>query len=77
MSNFAFPVSNEAEVNGQQGMTLRDWFAGRIAAGLCSAADSNGMWTAPIEHGQAVIVAERAYAVADALLAERTKGATS
>lgn len=30
----AFPVPNDANTNGQEGMTLRDWFAGQALAGL-------------------------------------------
>ncbi len=53
------------------GMTLRDYFAAGIASGLCSAADSAGGWTAPVHDDGAAIIAQRAYAVADALLAAR------
>ena len=53
----------------QTGMTLRDYFAGGVAAALCSATDSTGMWMAPVDEAGARIVAERAYLVADALLA--------
>lgn len=55
------------------GMMLRDWFAGQIAAALCSATDSAGLWQAPLDRTNANIVAERAYVVADALLAERER----
>ena len=75
----AFPV-NTANEGGpgaypaEPGMLLRDWFAGRIAAALCSATDSTGMWMAPCDDAGVRIVAERAYAVADAMLAARTNG---
>ena len=62
----AFPVPNDANVNGQQGMTLRDYFAGQALA---------GMWTQPAaangwSDGQ---IAEWAYASADAMIEERNK----
>ena len=53
------------------GMTLRDHFAGQIAAALCSATDSTGLWMAPMVDGGADIVARRAYDVADAMLRAR------
>ena len=53
------------------GMTLRDYFAGGVAAALCSATDSAGTWMAPLEKSSAYIIADRAYAIADALLAAR------
>lgn len=60
---------------GRAGMTLRDWFAGRIAASLCSATDNTGMWTGLIDDDSGyAMVAQRAYRMADALLAERQKG---
>jgi hypothetical protein len=63
----AFPQS--AEIYG--GMTLRDYFAGGVAAALCSATDSAGTWMAPLEKSSAYIIADRAYAIADAMLAAR------
>ena len=53
---------------------LRNWFAGHVAAALCSATDSSGTWTGPIGADGPQCVAERAYSVADAMLAERQKG---
>ena len=53
------------------GMTLRDYFAGGVAAALCSATDSTGTWMAPLEKSSAYIIADRAYAIADAMLAAR------
>lgn len=51
------------------GISLRDWFAGQALSGLCA----NGRWddsfTAP---GAS---ANKAYAIADAMLAERKLGA--
>ena len=62
----AFPVPNDANVNGQAGMTLRDWFAGQALSGLCVD-----------EYSSVKTGARRAYELADAMLAERertTKG---
>jgi hypothetical protein len=36
---FAFPVCNEANVNGDAGMTLRDYFAGQAAVNDIEFAD--------------------------------------
>lgn len=61
----AFPVSIPGcGDNGQQGMSLRDWFAGQALAGLCTALISH---TRDEREG----IVERAYAMADAMLSER------
>lgn len=68
----AFPVPNDADVNGNPGMTLRDWFAGTVAATYAGKTDyvnQSGMarlWT-PSQ------VAKTAYAIADAMIAERDR----
>ena len=36
----AFPVPNDANTNGQEGMSLRDWFAGHALEGYMSILDS-------------------------------------
>ena len=59
---FAFPVPNDANTNGQGGMTLRDWFAGQALAGLY--ADSN-------VNISAEKAAEAVYKTADAMLKAR------
>ena len=48
------------------GMSLRDWFAGQVLAGLMA---SRSPLDAPIDRARA------AYRTADAMLAEREKGA--
>ena len=53
----------------QAGMTLRDWFAGQAASGICSSRDEAGVL---LEHGYEWIATE-AYRVADAMLKERNK----
>ena len=58
----AFPACNEANVNNTMGMTLRDYFAGKaITICLKDFAESYSEW------------AGEAYALADAMLAERVK----
>jgi hypothetical protein len=60
----AFPVPNDANVNDEKGMSLRDYFAAAALQGL-------------IVNGQTVNVhcplSVRAYEIADAMLAERSK----
>lgn len=56
----AFPVPNDANVNGQEGMTLRDYFAAKAMQGLI---------TNPKNVGRAG--ASLAYQMADAMLAAR------
>lgn len=46
------------------GMSLRDWFAGQVLAGLCANPECDGDFDA---------FSRDAYALADAMLAERTK----
>lgn len=60
----AFPTN---EMDWQDGMTLRDWFAGQALANPRTFPDERDFGT-PAE------IAQQAYAVADAMLAEREKG---
>ena len=60
----AFPSNAIAESSG--GMTLRDWFAGQAVNGMMSAEGEDVIYALPQ-------VAARAYALADAMLAERAK----
>jgi hypothetical protein len=69
----AFPIplnpgeSYRAEGHGPaDGMTLRDWFAGKALDGICAHPDSWGA-TSVKE------VCKRAYEIADLMLEERTK----
>lgn len=72
----AFP-SNAIDENFG-GMSLRDWFAGQIAASLFSEADNADMWTGLIDDASSYsLVAERSYRMADAMLAHRAKGGAS
>ncbi|WP_375194680.1 hypothetical protein [Sphingobium sp.] len=67
----AFPVNtanmpNPGAYEADPGMTLRDWFAGQALAGMM--ASEAGIQ--PYPHDWA---AERAFLIADAMLAERAK----
>lgn len=68
-TGYAFPSSGEAEY----GMTMRDYFAAQALTGACQ-------WDAIINGKKArfaecapALLAELAYNVADAMLAERAK----
>jgi len=52
----------------QEGMSLRDWFAGQALAGICA----NPAYVTTAE-GATVLVVRTAFFVADAMLAERNK----
>ncbi|MDE1871770.1 MAG: hypothetical protein KGI06_06050 [Candidatus Micrarchaeota archaeon] len=52
------------EHRGTPGMSLRDWFAGQVLAGLMADADLDLTWG---------LYAEKSYQMADAMLAERAK----
>jgi len=61
----AFPSKTTGRMGAlveHNGMTLRDWFAGQVLA---------GMWANPNVLGEAHELAKGAYAAADAMLAER------
>jgi hypothetical protein len=61
----AFPLVTPNDWSERaHGMTLRDWFAGRALVGACSA---------PFSEGAAPEMARACYAMADAMLAARTK----
>lgn len=59
----AFPVPNDANVNGQEGMSLRDYFAGQALAGYFAAPNTY--------HRNATDCADYLYQMADAMLAAR------
>ena len=59
----AFPISREQEGWWEPGMTLRDWFAGRVMTGIMTHLEGpNPAWAAA-----------KAYQYADAMLIERQK----
>ncbi|MFG1247311.1 hypothetical protein [Xanthobacter flavus] len=70
----AFPISPPVDETGrtavgypypEAGMTLRDWFAGQIAAGMAAHSGTSGVSFGPHD------IAGRSYQVADALLKAR------
>ncbi|WP_287003366.1 hypothetical protein [Sphingobium sp.] len=71
----AFPACNEANVNGTMGMTLRDWFAGQAIGAVIRQCAGDAAFGYPegIESMEQLF-AGKAFAIADAMLAERAKG---
>lgn len=62
----AFPLNaGEHGYEPDFGMTLRDWFAGRIASGMAAHSGTAGASFGPGD------IARRSYEVADAMLAAR------
>lgn len=59
------PIDPSTEQPAQEGMTLRDWFAGMAMQGICANPENDGMNT-----GDAVL---RAYQAADAMIDQRDK----
>lgn len=60
----AFPVPNDANVNDQEGMTLRDYFAAAALTGFCS----DDSWN-PDDYDHRV--ARLCYSMADEMLKAR------
>ena len=60
----AFPVPNDANVNQQEGMALRDYFATHVIAGVLA----HGI---PTDASDRKFVADHAYLFADAMLESR------
>ena len=61
----AFPRQNDQHYQGEQGMSLRDWFAGMALGGyMVSDLAVNGP-----------LAAQMCYEIADAMIAERDKEA--
>lgn len=70
-SNYGhFPSS--AYSNSESGMTLRDYFAGQVLAGMWSGRFPDDICQPTVER-----VAKGAYSIADAMLAERIKDETN
>jgi hypothetical protein len=63
----AFPQISKGQgyPDYETGLSIRDWFAGQIAAGMASHSGTQGLSFGPGS------IAERAYEVADAMLAAR------
>lgn len=70
---FAFPFPDVVDHNGcgimegSHGMSLRDHFAGQIAAGMAAHSGTMGASFGPGD------IADRSYQIADAMLAARAK----
>lgn len=70
----AFPHEEKCEASGQHyqthhGMTQRDYFAGQALSGMCA----NVAWDDTFHPKNYPLTAQTAYALADAMLAERAK----
>jgi len=63
----AFPCNSPDGIESYKGMSLRDYFAGQALAGLCANTNSNP------DSKNALAFAKDAFALADAMLAEREK----
>jgi hypothetical protein len=61
----AFPRDNAGDYTGQDGMSLRDWFAGQALTGTLAAGAQD------FEAGGKI--AREAYVIADAMLATRNQ----
>lgn len=71
----AFPPSKPSTAKDQQGMTLRDWFAGQALTGLLASnpglTESNPCGDAKDVPGLIAAFAKAAYAMADVMLEAR------
>lgn len=70
---YAFPHLRNDTDDSRAGMTLRDWFAGHALAGVLSFTTGAPDGCLQMEPKKA---AREAYAMADAMIAERNKTAT-
>jgi len=57
-------------MSSQEGMTLRDWFAGQAAATILGGITASGAST---DASAAIDIAKASYILADTMLAERSK----
>ena len=69
----AFPRAGSDYVKAQEGMSLRDWFAGQALAGIGASSQEHGcIWQRfSDEDPSPVGIAELSYLIADAMLRER------
>jgi hypothetical protein len=74
----AFPSGDFEAFEPSRGMTLRDWFAGQaMASMLTGAVGIVGGSLGAYAHGACnAVIVDRAYVIADAMLAERMKAAS-
>ena len=66
----AFPQTNDSWF---EGMTLRDWFAGMIIGGVIDVFDLIAVGSDAAKAKKSIEMAQAAYALASAMLAERDK----
>ncbi len=68
----AFPsrYCDDTDTGGEDGMSMREWFAGQALAGLCHA---HGSSVPGEETADAAKLAWKAFLIADAMLAEANK----
>lgn len=64
----ALATSPMGDVHHRVGLSIRDWFAGQALIGLCQAEMGETEFIVPPE-----LLARTAYAMADAMLAERER----
>ena len=69
----AFPVPNDANVNDQEGMSLRDWFAGQALCGILSGAEYENVKIAADKRNleRSEVLAALALHIADSMLKAR------
>ena len=69
----AFPAQHFDLADGEHGMTLRDWYAGMAMQGLFAGLDRDAQRFMAREAEPAAAMAKACYAMADAMLKERSK----
>lgn len=69
----AFPLPDGADIMGRDGMTLRDWFAGRALPAIISATSAGQHHPGVMGDDRSIQtrIAEDAYKLADAMLTAR------
>jgi hypothetical protein len=65
----AYPRTCDVSFNGEEGMSLRDYFAGQALAGIC--ANSYTPWSPDAADISDATLAKSAYDLADAMIAAR------
>ncbi len=66
---WAFPVPNSANMNREEGMTLRDYFAAKAMAGMVA---GDAAQQTMFSDGYTALLARQSYEIADAMLAARS-----
>lgn len=74
----AFPIDGDSFRSDYLGMSLRDHFAGLAMQGLILVALTESTLKGLVSRGKNPyeVIVERAYGLADAMIAERAKGST-